>query len=178
MTYPIILIRKLVNYVLNINKSERLNSSFSGKNTYYGYVQINNLYPAYLGNGSFVQYEFKPEIVPLFQAIPINRNPVSETISYNIYNPVTDFTTYFNDTYISSYDETLPKGTYTSNVSTTTSSTLNSQTTNRTYTYVFSTSFFIVRGKECYVFENDFNPGKDVFLIGRGEIRVVDNLPI
>jgi hypothetical protein len=172
---PLISLRREVSYVLDLPITQKLDIAGTGKNTYYGPVEIKNLYPIYTYNGSFVVSEFKPNPIPSIQGNPINIDSITDTISYLTYNSLTDFTNYYNDTYITSYSDDLASGTYTLSTSTQTISGTNSLTTNRTYTYAFSRTIFIVRGKELYVFENELNVNQDLFILGNGEVRIIDN---
>lgn len=174
-TYPIITQRKLVDYVLDIPFEQGLNTSTSGKNTYYGSIEIKTLYPTYNSNGTFIDYEFKPTPTPLIQFSPINKESVNDTISYYTYNPNTSFYNYYNDIYVTSYNDNLPNGTYTLATQIQTISGIDFLTTNTTYTLTFSSDIFIVRGKECYIFENDIVINQDIFIIGNGEVRILDN---
>lgn len=175
LKYPLVSTNRQVSYVLDLPVTQKLDLAGSGKNTYYGPVEIKNLYPIYTYNNSFVTFEFKPNPPRYLQGTPINTDPMTDTVSYYIYDYLTDFTNYYNDTYITSYSDDLPSGTYTLTTQTSTVSGTNNLTTNKTYTYTFSRDIFTIRGKEIYVFENDLRINQDIFILGNGELRLVDN---
>lgn len=174
-SYPLILLKKIVDYVLNLSESTILQAT-QGKNTYYGDIQINKFYPISTNNGNFVSYEFRPKVVTPFQGKPVNKETVTDTISYSNYDSSLNFTYYYNDIYVTSYNSALQNSAYTLNIQTEVIPKVGSSITNKTYTYEFGSDIFVIRGKELYVFENNLRVNNDIMILGNGELRIIDNL--
>jgi hypothetical protein len=174
-SYPLILLKKVVDYVLNVSAFTVLQAT-RGTNIYSGDIQINKFYPIATNNGNFVSYEFRPKIVIPFQGKPVNKEIVTDTISYSNYDSSLNFTYYYNDIYITSYNNAFQNSAYTLNIQTEVITSVDSSITNKTYTYEFGSDIFVIRGKELYVFENNLRVNNDIMILGNGELRIIDNL--